>query len=312
MSDRGNTKVTFALIAYNQEEYIQDALASAFSQTYTPLQIVVSDDCSTDRTFEIVSRIVAGYAGPHEVVVNRNPQNLGIGGQVRRIADLATGDIVIMAAGDDISAPERSAKIVARFDADPAVKAVFSDVSHIDETGAVLCEKVGNWTAEQPITLKALVQRGGGIDIGASYSYRRECFFWPWEYPVTIMNEDRLLPFRAALLGRLDYIDEPLVKYRLTRKGVSRTLREIDLIVLFKPDHIDELISTTRAAHDDKGQKFSRDRMLGLRLAELRLISQALVYFDGNEGWTGRVARRIVYNILMRDSLFARIRAKLP
>jgi len=43
--------VTFALFAYNQEKYIREEVEGAFSQTYQPLEIIWSDDCSSDRTF---------------------------------------------------------------------------------------------------------------------------------------------------------------------------------------------------------------------------------------------------------------------
>mgnify|MGYP005853322247 CR=1 FL=1 len=44
--------VTFALFAYNQEQYIREAVEGAFSQTYEPLEMILSEDCSNDRTFE--------------------------------------------------------------------------------------------------------------------------------------------------------------------------------------------------------------------------------------------------------------------
>ena len=53
--------VTFALFAYNQERYIREAVEGAFAQTYEPLEIILSDDCSTDRTFEIMQEMVANY-----------------------------------------------------------------------------------------------------------------------------------------------------------------------------------------------------------------------------------------------------------
>ena len=49
--------VTFALFAYNQEAFIREAVASALSQTYEPLEIILSDDCSTDRTFAIMQEL---------------------------------------------------------------------------------------------------------------------------------------------------------------------------------------------------------------------------------------------------------------
>ena len=67
--------ITFALFAYNQERFIREAVAGAFSQTYSPLEIILSDDCSSDRTFEIIQEMTAGYEGPHKVILNRNEKN---------------------------------------------------------------------------------------------------------------------------------------------------------------------------------------------------------------------------------------------
>jgi glycosyltransferase involved in cell wall biosynthesis len=43
--------ISFLLLSYNQEEYINDAVDGAFSQTYSTLEIIISDDCSNDNTY---------------------------------------------------------------------------------------------------------------------------------------------------------------------------------------------------------------------------------------------------------------------
>ena len=68
--------VTFALFAYNQERFIREAIEGAFAQTYEPLEIILSDDCSADRTFEIIQENAAAYLGPHSVFTYRTPYNL--------------------------------------------------------------------------------------------------------------------------------------------------------------------------------------------------------------------------------------------
>jgi glycosyltransferase involved in cell wall biosynthesis len=50
------------MFAYNHERFIAEAVRGALSQTYSPLEIIISDDCSTDRTFEIIQSEVAGYS----------------------------------------------------------------------------------------------------------------------------------------------------------------------------------------------------------------------------------------------------------
>src|SRR5690606_870089 len=59
--------VTFAVLAYQQEDLIRQAIEAAFAQTYSPLEIILSDDGSGDRTFEVIERMAAAYDGPHSV-----------------------------------------------------------------------------------------------------------------------------------------------------------------------------------------------------------------------------------------------------
>src|SRR5690554_1366599 len=103
--------VTFALFAYNQEKYIREAIEGAFSQTYEPLEIILSDDCSTDRTFEIMKEKADAYDGPHEVRVRQSSNNLGTVGHIIEVANEARGELFIVAAGDDVSSPFRSERL---------------------------------------------------------------------------------------------------------------------------------------------------------------------------------------------------------
>ena len=56
-----NPLVSFGIITYNQEQFILDTLKGAVSQEYDNMEIIVSDDNSTDKTFEIVESFVKSY-----------------------------------------------------------------------------------------------------------------------------------------------------------------------------------------------------------------------------------------------------------
>ncbi len=99
--------VTFALFAYNQEKFIREAIEGAFSQTYDPLEIILSDDCSSDRTFEIMQEMAAAYKGPHRIIVRRNDWNVGTAQHVYSAFRLSQGLLFVVAAGDDVSLPAR-------------------------------------------------------------------------------------------------------------------------------------------------------------------------------------------------------------
>lgn len=101
--------ITFALFAYKQAQFIREAVEGAFSQTYEPLEIVLSDDCSPDNTFVIMQEMAAAYKGPHKIILNRNEKNLGLAEHINRVVEISKGEWIVTAAGDDISLSNRVA-----------------------------------------------------------------------------------------------------------------------------------------------------------------------------------------------------------
>ena len=82
-------------------------MQGAFEQTYTPLEIILSDDCSTDRTFEIMEEMAGKYNGINKVILCRNEKNLGLIEHINKLMKIENGELIIVAAGDDISLPDR-------------------------------------------------------------------------------------------------------------------------------------------------------------------------------------------------------------
>lgn len=58
--------MTFALLAYNQEDYIREAVQGTFAQAYKSLEITLSDDCSSNRTYQIMQEMAGAYRGPDQ------------------------------------------------------------------------------------------------------------------------------------------------------------------------------------------------------------------------------------------------------
>lgn len=210
---------TFFLFAYNQENYVREACLAALAQTYTPLEIVLSDDCSSDRTFQIMQEVVANYSGPHRVRLNRNERNLGLIRHVNLSAELATTELIVVAAGDDISLPERTETIVqAYLDTNGRAFSIHSSATRIDING----NELGLWQpplSDDNPAPQALAENMSLL-IGATHAWTRETFrvFGPIAF--TDAYEDLVIAFRSALLGGIHYIDRPLVKYRVGN-GIS-------------------------------------------------------------------------------------------
>lgn len=112
-------KLSYVLLSHNRENYIRQALESAFAQDYEgELEYIISDDCSTDRTFDIIRECVAAYQGGRRVVVTRTPRNLHLAGNTNHAMQFVESDWIVRADDDDISAIDRCTlvgKAIARF-----------------------------------------------------------------------------------------------------------------------------------------------------------------------------------------------------
>jgi glycosyltransferase involved in cell wall biosynthesis len=128
--------VSAILLCYNSENYIADALQSAFDQDCPPMQLILSDDASTDGTVKVVKDMLAAYRGSHSVEFHRCSNNSGSkSAHLSTAFPRATGDIIVSFDDDDISEPCRVRRIVDAFVTNPRAQAVFSAFSLIDETG---------------------------------------------------------------------------------------------------------------------------------------------------------------------------------
>ena len=214
--------VTFALFAYNQEKYVREAVKSALDQDYPNLEIILSDDCSTDATFEIISATVAEYAGTHDVVLNRNPVNVGLTRHVNEVIAKAKGEIVVMAAGDDISLPARVSKTVAMLDADPdATFASFTDTI-IDKDGKVVGESSeGKPVSVRKVTLDRYLAGGAPFLSGASRGFRKKLFETFGELNPACPTEDTPTVLRGLMAGHALLSSEGGILYRRHGSNLS-------------------------------------------------------------------------------------------
>jgi glycosyltransferase involved in cell wall biosynthesis len=208
--------VTFALFAYNQERYIREAVEGAFSQTYAPLEIILSDDCSTDGTFAIMNRMVQEYRGPHRIALNRNVSNLGLTNHVNHVLSLSHGEIIVVAAGDDISFPHRTQSLLKAWRAESPCSAVTSGFVRVDADGRELGTVTSGGTLRfsDKVDLSArLKRRHLHLMFGCTLSFRRDLFdvFGPL---VVKFIEDGAIVARAGLREGLVVIGDALVKYR--------------------------------------------------------------------------------------------------
>jgi glycosyltransferase involved in cell wall biosynthesis len=227
--------VTLYVMAYNQERFIREAVEGALAQTYSPLEIVLSDDCSTDATFEIIQHVVRKYSGPHRIVVNRNLSNLGLSEHVNRIIELANGELIIASDGDDISRPDRAARCVEAWIEHGKPAGLFSSVDCIDAAGHPSGKDGDSWFGAfrprehetRSLRLLRFSKHGSPRLVSCSGAWTKE--LWEAFGPLLpgLWFEDDVISFRAWLYDRIVFIPEALVRYRQHDANVFNRIRPL-------------------------------------------------------------------------------------
>jgi glycosyltransferase involved in cell wall biosynthesis len=214
--------VTFALMCHDQQPFIRDALRAALAQDYEPLEILISDDHSTDGTFEIIQEEVARYAGPHSIRVIRQSRNIGFENWFHT-AEAARGEFVIGAHGDDVSYPQRTRCLVEAWQATSA--SLLSSNAEIIDAESHLVDFVNDTKSESKwLSAAEIAQRGYHPCMhGATLAWHPDVFrrFAPLTGSRLGAAYDHVLPFRAAILNGSYYVAQPLVRWRVHAKNAG-------------------------------------------------------------------------------------------
>lgn len=224
--------VSFTLLGFNQERFIREAIVGAFSQTYSPLEILLSDDCSTDRTFAIMQEMAAAYKGSHTIILNRNDKNLGCGNHVSAVMQAARGELIVRADGDDISVPQRAEILTEAWLRADRPAGIGSRVIAIDERGDELCLECqtfspadldGRVIAAPQLVSLCLEEKPLGI-LGGCAAWAKDNWNFFGEFFEGVQQEDTVLSFRGFLRGGLCMVDQQLVKYRAHQQSFTFSL----------------------------------------------------------------------------------------
>lgn len=95
----GIPRISVMIISYNQEGIISRAIESLLCQNDYLYEICISDDCSSDKTWEVLLEYQNRF--PNLFRLNRNNPNVGIFENIERVYNMPSGDIVYLMAGDD-------------------------------------------------------------------------------------------------------------------------------------------------------------------------------------------------------------------
>lgn len=278
--------VSLLLVAYRQEEFVAVAVKSALNQDYPNLEIILSDDHSPDNTYAIMTATVAANRSRHRVILNQSGSNLRLAGHLNQVISKATGDLIVIAAGDDVSAPHRVSRIVDLWNQNGRPGLVHSHVTYIDKNGGTIDRpespnrsRTPTLSAASSIMCKRFIDLERGRILGCTEAFSRGFFDAFGDFHDNTIQEDDVLAFRATIEGGLLYIPESLVQYRVHQSNVWLSQSKAP--------------STLAAQHKIKAKT---KRILAIEL-ENRVAAQAFSYRDRK-----RMQQKLLSQVLYHES----------
>ena len=224
--------VSICCITYNHEPYIKDALDGFVMQkTNFPFEIVISDDCSKDRTREIIAEYKAKYP---DLIRDVSPKkNMGSSANFIYVQQCAKGRYIAVCEGDDYwTDSQKLQKQVNILEREKTLMACCTDCSIVDNNNSVLEEKRGNVVKDdiegkynlrdffkdnhQYPTLTMVYRNVHKDDIAAMYAHTQNKYLGDWTLWIILL-----------IYGDIFYLNEVTAAYRINPTSLTHTVNRI-------------------------------------------------------------------------------------
>lgn len=210
--------ISVAMATYNGEKFILDQLHSLARQTHTPLELVVSDDGSTDGTLALVEAFAK--TAPFAIRVLPSHKRLGFADNFLHAAEQCRGDLIAFCDQDDEWLPEKLARSAERIAADGSLLAIHPLTvvdTMLKPTGFVWTQEIASDHTFEPLELSPYCIGFGNtmlFDRAVLDLIPREKRPRQPDKRSQPLSHDHWVYSLCAALGRVSHLAEPLILYR--------------------------------------------------------------------------------------------------
>ena len=202
--------ISIIMAAYNSEKTISRSIESVLSQTYTDFELIVINDCSSDKTADIVNSF-----DDDRIRLINNEKNMGVSKTRHNGVEASRGEWIAILDSDDIWKPDKLMKQV-ELQKKTGAELLYTGSAFIREDGTPV-----DWILHVPETLnyrKLLKQNL----LSNSSSLVKKTLFLENEVKNDEAHEDFACWLKILRSGKTAYgIDEPLLIYRLSKSSKS-------------------------------------------------------------------------------------------
>lgn len=204
-----NRVVSIVLPVFNGERYLAQSVESILNQSYSNFELIVVNDCSTDRTEDIIQNFASIDS---RIIYIKNEKNLKLPASLNRGFSIARGEYYTWTSDDNLYHQEAIEKMVRYLDNHPDYGMVACDYRTINAEGAVQATAhVGDSDA---LVIKNRV--------GACFMYRKHVAEEIGEYRTDLfLVEDYDYWLRIRRKYPIAFLHEPLYDYRVHEKSLT-------------------------------------------------------------------------------------------
>jgi len=216
-----NPLISVIVVTYNSSKYVQETLESAKAQTYSNIELIITDDCSKDNTVEICERWLeknkTRFINTHLIIAKKNT---GIPGNCNRGLNASKGELLKFIAGDDVILPEFIEQSLKEFQTDNNIAVTFTNAKIIDEKSNII-RNLSTKKYKSGYIFKEIFF----VDFwpaAPSFMFKREPVLEVGGFDETIGVEDYMLILKLAQKYKIQHVNEFLTLYRMHSSNISK------------------------------------------------------------------------------------------
>lgn len=278
--------VSVAMATYNGEKYIEDQIASIFSQTYKNIELVVVDDCSSDRTVELVNKL----ARKNNIKLFKNEKNLGLIKNFEKAISNCNGDYIALADQDDIWLKNKIEVLLNKID---GYSLVYTDAEIIDKNGKLTGESFSNRNClvGMDSSNKEYFQYNifNPFVLGCTMLFNSNLKHFILPIKLNKFNHDRFITIIASQVNGISYVNQKLFYYRIHENNIT--------------------IKKNQLTFSENLKKRGRRKSIPYEKKDLQFLLDLLVTSDGFQDHSNNFLKQLITNIgkFDRSNIFGRI-----
>ncbi len=229
MGNNDSVLVSVVMTTYNHEKYIEKAINGVLMQKCNfNVELIISNDCSTDNTNTVIANIVENYQGPIILRYENQTTNLGYARNLSSCFRMCRGQYIAICEGDDYWIDENKLqKQVAVFNSNPETGLVYTPVKLLDNDTLTITGESNKYVANRDEVIPELL-KSKYIEF-CSVMFKAEKLFEALDVlkddfnDRTMLMGDTRLVLEVARNSQPGFVNEATAVYRIVSGSISHT-----------------------------------------------------------------------------------------